>query len=398
MNKKKYMIKLRKVEEFNLFSNFFLWKEFNKNFIIFILISMISLSLCMIVKDEELVLDRCLKSCYKLFDEIVIVDTGSTDKTKEIAKKYTDNIFDFKWCDDFSLARNFAIEKCTKKYFMWLDADDIIRESELKKLFNLKENLDKDTDIVMINYATSFDENNKPNFEYFRERIIKNNGKYKFSDPVHEAITPTGKIIFKYITIEHRKIKENKKNRNLKIYEKLKKKTPLTPRQQFYYSRELYYNKKIDKALKNFLKFIKQKNGFYENKIDACNILSKIYLEKNDFENAKQILFHSFVYDLPRAENLCNLGYIYQEEKDYEKSVYYFLLAKECEYKKFNLSFNKTEYYNFIPYIELCVGYYYLKDYQKSYYYNSLAKEIKPNDEIILKNEQILTKILEKTI
>lgn len=359
---------------------------------------MITLSLCMIVKNEEDVLERCLASAYTLFDEIVIVDTGSNDKTKEIAQKYTNNVYDFVWCDDFSKARNYAIEKCTKKYFMWLDADDVITKEELIKLKKLKEEITEDIDIVMINYAISFDSENKPDFEYYRERIVKNNGKFLFCDPVHEVIPTSGKIIFKDITIEHRKIKENKKQRNLKIYEKLKRKQKLSPRQQFYYARELYYNNKIDKAILNFKKFLKDEDGFYENKIDACNILSKCYINKNEIQKAKEILFHSFSYDLPRAEILCNIGYLYQNEYDYVKSIYYFNLALNSKYTKENFAFNKPQYYNYIPALELCVCYYNLKDYNKSYFYNSLAKVTNPNDEIVLKNEQILTKILEKTL
>ena len=72
---------------------------------------MITLSLCMIIKDEELVLDRCLKSIYDAVDEIIIVDTGSTDNSKNICKNYTENIYDYIWNDDFSAARNFSFEK-----------------------------------------------------------------------------------------------------------------------------------------------------------------------------------------------------------------------------------------------------------------------------------------------
>ena len=86
---------------------------------------MISISLCMIVKTEELVLGRCLDSVKKLVDEIVIVDTGSTDNTKNIAKEYTDKIYDFIWNDDFSAARNYSFSKGTKDFILWLDADDI---------------------------------------------------------------------------------------------------------------------------------------------------------------------------------------------------------------------------------------------------------------------------------
>ena len=69
---------------------------------------MITISLCMIVKNEEKVLARCLDSIADLMDEIIIVDTGSSDNTKEIAKKYTDKIYDFAWIDDFSAARNYS--------------------------------------------------------------------------------------------------------------------------------------------------------------------------------------------------------------------------------------------------------------------------------------------------
>ena len=85
---------------------------------------MISLSLCMIVKDEEEVIRRCLDSVINIVDEIIIVDTGSTDKTKEIAKEYTRKVYDFKWIDDFSEARNFSFSKASKEYILWMDADE----------------------------------------------------------------------------------------------------------------------------------------------------------------------------------------------------------------------------------------------------------------------------------
>ena len=80
----------------------------------------------MIVKNEEKVLKRCLNCVKDIVDEIIIVDTGSTDKTKEIARKYTDKVLDFKWVNDFSKARNYSFSKATKDYILWLDADDVI--------------------------------------------------------------------------------------------------------------------------------------------------------------------------------------------------------------------------------------------------------------------------------
>ncbi len=85
-----------------------------------------TISLCMIVKDEREVLARCLGSVKNCVDEIVIVDTGSTDDTKKIARGFTDSLFDYAWNDDFASARNFAFSKGTGDYLMWLDADDVL--------------------------------------------------------------------------------------------------------------------------------------------------------------------------------------------------------------------------------------------------------------------------------
>ena len=89
---------------------------------------MAAISLCMIVKDEEAVLERCLDCFGELADEIVIVDTGSSDRTREIAGKYTSRVYEFPWCGDFSAARNYGFERATKEYCMWVDADDVMRQ------------------------------------------------------------------------------------------------------------------------------------------------------------------------------------------------------------------------------------------------------------------------------
>ena len=95
---------------------------------------MITISLCMIVKNEEDTLARCLDTVQDIVDEINIVDTGSTDRTKEIAKKYTSRIFDYPWNDSFSDARNESFKHATKDYILYLDADDVLLEPDRKKL------------------------------------------------------------------------------------------------------------------------------------------------------------------------------------------------------------------------------------------------------------------------
>jgi len=84
------------------------------------------LALCIIVKNEGENLKKCLSKISAFVDEIIIVDTGSTDNTKIIASEFTDKIYDFKWCNDFSKARNFSISKASKEWILVLDADEFI--------------------------------------------------------------------------------------------------------------------------------------------------------------------------------------------------------------------------------------------------------------------------------
>ncbi len=93
-----------------------------------------TLSLAMIVKDEEKNLAQCLSCVKGLVDEIIIVDTGSMDKTKEIAAQFTDKIFDFAWTDDFAAARNEALKHATGDWVLILDADEIMAEEDHSKI------------------------------------------------------------------------------------------------------------------------------------------------------------------------------------------------------------------------------------------------------------------------
>lgn len=89
---------------------------------------MAKLSLAMIVKDEEKYLDRCLKSSAKMVDEIVVVDTGSSDNTKQIALDHGARVYDFQWCNDFAAARNYSIEQTTGDWVLVMDADEYFTE------------------------------------------------------------------------------------------------------------------------------------------------------------------------------------------------------------------------------------------------------------------------------
>lgn len=175
----------------------------------------------MIVKNEEMHIARCLDSVAGLVEEIVIVDTGSTDRTVEIVSQYTQKVYSYQWKDDFSDARNYSFSKATMDYCMWMDADDILEETEKDKFLQLKQSLPSDIDIVMMKYNTSFDEAGNPSFSYFRERWIRNCAEYRWIGAVHEVIPPRGRILHSDIAVCHKKIGPGDPDRNLKIYQKI---------------------------------------------------------------------------------------------------------------------------------------------------------------------------------
>ena len=196
---------------------------------------MAEISLCMIVKNEEKVLGRCLESAKELADEIVIVDTGSEDRTREIAGSYTSLVYEIPWRDDFSQARNFSFSMATKEYCMWLDADDVISEENRRKLLEYKGKMDGTEDVVMIKYTAGFDAAGRPSFTYYRERILRNREDLRWKGRVHEAVEPRGNVVYWDAAIFHRKEGPGEPGRNLRIYEKMRAAGEVFgPRELFY--------------------------------------------------------------------------------------------------------------------------------------------------------------------
>lgn len=150
---------------------------------------MITISLCMIVKNESAVLKRCLDSISFLVDEIIIVDTGSTDDTKEIAANYTDQIYDFVWHGDFSEARNFAFSKASMEYIYSADADEVLDELNQKRLHDLKDLLLPEIEIVQMKYVTKNETNAVYNAKKeLRPKLFKRLRTFTWIDSIHETI------------------------------------------------------------------------------------------------------------------------------------------------------------------------------------------------------------------
>lgn len=348
---------------------------------------MCTFSLCMIVKNEEDVLARCLASVQDIVDEIVIVDTGSTDRTKEIASAFTHRIYDFTWIDDFAAARNASFERATMDYTMWLDADDVLLEDDRTKLLALKHTLDPSVDVVMMKYHTSFDEQGNPLFSYYRERLVKTSLHLKWSGAVHEAISPTGNILYAEPAVTHRKLHPSDPDRNLRIFERLLTQgQELEPRQQFYYARELYYHQRYQDAIDQFQRFLEKKDGWVENKIDACQQLAYCYYALEQPEQALISLLRSLAYDIPRAELCCQIGKHFFDRGVYSQAIYWYEQALACKRNDTSGAFVSPDCYGYIPYLQLCVCHDRLGNHSLAAQYNELAGKEKPESPLVQQN------------
>ncbi|MDE7107094.1 MAG: glycosyltransferase [Clostridiales bacterium] len=347
-----------------------------------------TLGLSMIVKNENEVLSRVLDGIKDVVDEIVIVDTGSTDNTMEIARRYTDKVYSFDWVNDFSAARNFALSKVTADYWIWLDADDIVPQdttNAIKRLMN-KKNI---ADIVMLPYVAAVDENGKPTFTYYRERIVKNVPSYTWQGAVHEAVELSGTVTTLNKPIIHAKPTGRiNGTRNLDIYEGLiASGHKLTPRERYYYARELFYNNRTSDAAREFGRFIEGDGGFAANKADACLMLSDCFSALGNPQSAMQAALYRFAFTPPDGEGCCKLGALFFERGDYKSAAQWYALALKAKPNMKSGAFVQADYYGLIPLVWLTVCYDRLGETKKAYGYHRRAKKLRPTDKSVMAND-----------
>lgn len=348
---------------------------------------MVTISLAMIIKDEEAVLERCLQCVKSFVDEIIIVDTGSSDHSVEIAKRCADRVASFTWIDDFAAARNYAFSLATMDYILWLDADDIITGENQQKFCRLKQELDPSTDIVMMKYHTGFDAEGNPNFTYYRERLIRNHQAFRWEGAVHEAITLNGNIRYSDIAITHQKSGEHDADRNLRILTKqLQAKKALSARERYYYARELYDHKLYEAAIHHFTLAIAHPQAWVENQIDACRVRGHCYLALQKPHQALCSLLESFAYDLPRAEVCCDIAALFLNQGNIEPAIYWYERATQCIPDETSGAFIQPDAYDFIPNLQLSVCYDRKKEYDKAFACHQKAAACKPNHPLIIKN------------
>lgn len=273
----------------------------------------------MIVKDEGQFLEECLEAVKGLVDEMVIVDTGSTDNTREIALKFGAKVYDFEWCDDFSAARNESLKHASGDWILVLDADELIDEDGCR---NIREAVENGGGVAyslpQLHYTNKF--TNHPDFletkggdfkgfyVVFVTRLFKRLDGVKFDYCVHETVRPS---------LGRKRLKWENLDAPLHHYQELKGLEDVEKKQEFYFRL----------SLKNIEKY-----PDYAKSYNDVAIYYGVY--KKEEEKALRYARKAVELESNEASYLLNLGYRLRDLGRYEEAIRFlksFLEKKEDE-------------------------------------------------------------------
>ena len=294
---------------------------------------MITISVCMIVKNESDILARCLDSLRGIWDELIIIDTGSTDNTKEIAGRYTDSVYDHEWTGDFSAARNYALSFASCEYIYTADADEILEGENYERFLALKACLDDSVDVVQMYYGNQLDNGTVYNFDKeLRPKLFKRIRPIRFMDPIHETLDLDMKVIDTDIVITHRPTSLHT-GRDLGVFARMiEDGKSLSSRLQRFLDRELYLCEDQD-SLERFAPYLVSAANDPERTqdeiLEICTLLTRYYRICGDY-----LQMFDYCLKVAATENnseICTeLGHYYLNKADYDNAaIWYYNAAHE---------------------------------------------------------------------
>lgn len=351
-----------------------------------------TLSLALIVKDEEKTLPRLLSSVKGIFDEIVVVDTGSKDKTKEVAASFGARIYDFEWIDDFSAARNFSFSKVTSEWTMWMDADDILRPEDHARLLTLKGELGKaDAYLMMYDYAQ--DEFDRPICKFFRHRILRTSLKIRWELPIHEhlGIIAGMREAMTNVVITHRRTGEasaQDSGRNIRILKKAVVQYPESQRMKFYLGKELYSEGQHAELVATLEEYL-TRSDWHENQVNAYYWIAMSHVALKQEEKAIDACLRGIKLDPRWAEYFFVIGQIYYDRSDWGQAIRWFDIAASCPVPE-TWGTVIMSYYTWEPRDRLCMCWSKIGNMRKAYEWNEAALSYRPHDPRLQYNRTFL--------
>lgn len=321
------------------------------------------ITICMIVKNEEENLEKCLKAISNYNFQIVIVDTGSSDNTKKVASKYTDCVYDYKWNNNFSDARNYAISKVKTEYVLIVDADEVLISVDYNKLIKcIEDNKDK---VGRIERDNEFVREGKKYISKEKVNRLFSKNKYKYEGSIHEQIvsidgykyeTYNLPIKFSHSGYSNEEIdRKDKTKRNIEMLLLELKKSPNDPYLLYqlgksfymkhdYVEAERYFAECLDFELDTRLEYVQDlvesygytliKNKKYEKALELTNIY-------DEFKSSSDFVFM--------------IGLVYMNNGMFDKAILEF--QKSLKYNKCKMEGVNSYLANYnIGIINECLG------------------------------------------
>ena len=288
----------------------------------------------MIVKNEEEILYKCLDSAKNIAQEIVVVDTGSIDKTKEIALQYTDKVYDFSWCNDFSKARNFSISKASNDWILILDADEVITEFDVKDIENFC-NKNNNNIIGRLKIINKYEDEQGSKKYIERVNRIFNKNYFTYAGIIHEQIVLKSKEKYSIqninLVVEHigysKEVlnRTNKIERNIELLKKSIERDSKDPYLHYQLGKGYFMGKNYINAYNAFKQALPLVNNFtYEYAEDLVESYGYTLIHLNLFKEALNLLEYEKYYK-NSPDFLFLLGFIYMNNNSFQKAAETFL-------------------------------------------------------------------------
>jgi glycosyltransferase involved in cell wall biosynthesis len=294
-----------------------------------------SIGLAMILKNEADNLPQLFKSIEGCFDQICITDTGSTDKTKEIALAFGAEVYDFTWCDDFSKARDASFQPMKTDYIVWLDGDDVLEGRE--DFIKWRDDIMHLADLWLANYIYASYPDMTPACTFVRERVVKRSKDMKWKYFIHEGIIPPENTKTQFIPswrVRHKRTEldlTKDRSRNLSIFQRKQSKEKIDARMSFYFGKELFEaGKHFDSIRKLEDVLASGEEMELHDRILAMQYLGMGYMHFNEFEKAISICLTGLQLAPQRAEFFMCIGDSYLKLNQFMNAIPFFQGAFNC--------------------------------------------------------------------
>lgn len=319
----------------------------------------------MIVKDEEESLAAVLEDARSFCDELVVADTGSSDRTREVAADAGARVIEVPWTDDFAAARNASLEACTGDWVVWLDADDRVQPAAQQAFRTILDGLRGDggaeLDAIMTPYHYAFDARGQCSFTVVRERVFRRDQRLRWQGAVHEVVDIVGLRLREEpaAVVEHRRTDAQAARdtgRNLRILNNLYEAGDRSPRTLFYLANELRENGRLEQAVQAYDEALGQDRPDWE-RYYALTAQAQCLDALGREEEALASAFKAVRLEPARPEAWMAAGRIHYSRERWVAAVPFFSAASAARSRPFN-GFVQDADYRWAPwdFLSVCLG------------------------------------------